>query len=75
LTPVEKLFEELPSLTFPEFYERLACNGAEIYQKKIGTHFENGALLRIFSRKNEFIGIGRADEYENGSAVKIVKFL
>lgn len=75
LVPVEKLFEELPSLVFPEFYERLACNGAEIYQKKIGTHFENGTLLRIFSRKNEFIGIAKADEFSGGSAVKIVKFL
>jgi tRNA pseudouridine55 synthase len=75
LVPVEKLFEELPSLIFPEFYERLACNGAEIYQKKIGAHFENGTLLRIFSRKNEFIGIAKADEFSGGSAVKIVKFL
>ena len=75
LVPVEKLFEELPEITFPEFYERLALNGAEIYQKKIGTKFEADTLLRVFSKNGAFIGLAKVGEYQNGSAIKIVKFL
>lgn len=74
LIPTEKLFSELDFVTLPAFYERLAKNGAEIYQKKIGTHFPVGTLLRVHG-KDGFFGIGRVDEYESGSAVKIIKFL
>ena len=75
LVPVEKLFEELPSITFPEFFEKLATNGVEIYQKKIGTKFEADTLLRVFSKNGAFIGLAKVGEYQNGSAIKIVKFL
>lgn len=74
LIPTEKLFEELPKITLPAFYERLAKNGAEIYQKKIGTHFPVGTLVRVCG-KDGFFGIGKAENYPEGSAVKIIKFL
>lgn len=74
LIPTEKLFSELDSVVLPTFYERLAKNGAEIYQKKIGTRFPVGTLLRVCG-KDGFFGIGRVKEYESGSAVKIIKFL
>jgi tRNA pseudouridine55 synthase len=74
LIPTENLFLGLPSVTLPAFYERLAKNGAEIYQKKIGSHFPVGALLRVCGVEG-FFGIGEVREYEGGSAVKIVKFL
>ena len=50
-------------------------NGVEIYQKKIGTHFETDTLLRVFSRNGDFIGLAKVGEFQNGSAIKIVKFL
>jgi putative membrane protein len=74
LIPTENLFASLPSVTLPAFYERLAKNGAEIYQKKIGAHFPVGTLLRVCGGEG-FFGLGEVREYEDGSAVKIVKFL
>ena len=74
LMPTENLFKELQTVKLPAFYERLAQNGAEIYQKKIGTSFENGTLLRVYG-KDGFFGIGKVSEFEEGSAVKIIKFL
>jgi tRNA pseudouridine55 synthase len=74
LIPTEELFKELPEVTLPAFYERLAKNGAEIYQKKIGTHFPVGELLRVCGGEG-FFGLGEVREYEDGSAIKIVKFL
>ena len=74
LIPTENLFTGLPSVTLPAFYERLAKNGAEIYQKKIGAHFPAGTLLRVCGGEG-FFGLGEVREYEGGSAVKIVKFL
>jgi tRNA pseudouridine55 synthase len=74
LIPTEELFKELPEVTLPAFYERLAKNGAEIYQKKIGTHFPVGELLRVHGGDG-FFGLGEVREYEDGSAIKIVKFL
>jgi len=74
LIPTESLFSELPKVTLPSFYERLAKNGAEIYQKKIGTHFPVGTLVRVHG-KGGFFGIAKAEDYENGSALKIIKFL
>ena len=74
LIPTENLFAELPSVLLPAFYERLAKNGAEIYQKKIGAGFTVGALLRVYGGDG-FMGIGEVREYEGGSAIKIVKFL
>ncbi len=74
LIPTEELFKELTAVTLPAFYERLAKNGAEIYQKKIGTHFPVGELLRVHGGDG-FFGLGEVREYEEGSAVKIVKFL
>lgn len=74
LIPTENLFAELPTVKLPAFYERLAKNGAEIYQKKIGTSFPEGTLLRVHGGEG-FFGLGSVREYEGGSAVKIVKFL
>ena len=74
LIPTESLFEDIPCVKLPAFYERLAKNGAEIYQKKIGSGFPIGARLRVHGGDG-FFGIGEVREYEDGSAIKIVKFL
>lgn len=72
LRPVESLFCDLPELRLAPFYERLCRSGCEIYQKKIGTSFPDGARLRI-SGKNGFFALGEVKEYPDGSAVKAIK--
>lgn len=72
LRPVESLFCDLPELKLAPFYERLCRSGCEIYQKKTGTSFPDGAKLRI-SGKNGFFALGEVKEYPDGSAVKAVK--
>lgn len=72
LRPVESLFEELPILTLPEFFEKLSRNGCEIYQKKLGTEYPTGTRLRIHG-KDGFYALGEVFDYPDGSAVKIIK--
>lgn len=72
LIPVETLFEELESVKLPQFYERLARNGAEIYQKKIKTSFEVGTRVRMYG-ENGFFALGEVMDYPDGSAVKSIK--
>ncbi len=73
LIPTEKLFDDLPKISLPPFFERLAKNGAEIYQKKTGTSFSADTLLRVYG-KDGFFGLGKVFDYPDGSAVKIIKF-
>lgn len=74
LIPLERYFFDLPAVILPEFYARLARNGCEIYQAKIGAAFPDGTLVRLY-RGSEFFALGRAGEYPDGSAVKAVKIL
>lgn len=73
LLPIESLFEELPAIYLPSFYEKLSRSGCEIYQKKIKTSFEVGQRVRLCSEKKEFYALGEVREYENGSAIKSIK--
>ena len=73
LKPTEELFSTLPALTLPAFYERLARNGCEIYQAKIKTAFPVGQRLRMRDRDGSFYALGEAREYEDGSAIKLIK--
>ena len=76
LLPLESFFSDCPAVTLPDFYARLAQNGCEIYQKKIGTHLADGALVRLYRHAadgNEFFALGRVSEYTDGSAIKAVK--
>lgn len=72
LLPTEKLFIALPKITLPEFFERLARSGCEIYQKKIGTSFPIGTRVRICG-KNGFFSVGEVREYPDGTAIKSLK--
>lgn len=74
LIPCEELLSGLPSVRLEPFYERLCLNGCEIYQKKIKTGFDVGAVVRMYGADG-FFGIGRVGEYENGTAVKLEKRL
>ncbi len=76
LSPVESFFADCPALMLPDFYARLAQNGCEIYQKKIGTHLADGTLVRMYRNagaETEFFALGRVQDYADGSAVKAVK--
>lgn len=72
LLPTELLFDELPSVTLPDFFARLARNGCEIYQKKIGTAFPIDTRLRVCD-KNGFFAVGEVRDYESGTAIKLIK--
>ncbi len=74
LLPTESLFSDLAPCTLPAFYERLFRSGCEIYQKKIGTHYDVGTRLRIMSADGHFFAIGEVREFEMGSAIKSLKF-
>lgn len=73
LLPTESLFGDLAEITLPAFYEKLARNGCEIYQKKIKTSFEVGERLRMISREGVFYALGEVKEYGDETAIKIIK--
>ena len=74
LIPTEQLFETLPEVRLEGFYEKLSRNGCEIYQKKIRTHFEVGERVRMLNAGGEFYALGEVRDYEDGTAIKAIKF-
>lgn len=73
LLPVESLFETLPKVCLPEFFERLCRSGCEIYQKKIHTSLPLGARVRLCNESGHFFALGQVDDYPDGSAIKSIK--
>ncbi len=74
LTSPESLFSDIPAVKLPEFYTRLALNGAEIYLKKAHIPeklFENGDLCRLYTENNNFFAVGQLLDYPSGKAIKI----
>ena len=74
LLPIESLFEDLPAVRLPSFFEKLCRSGCEIYQKKIKSAHEIGKRVRICSETGEFFALGEVREYEGGTAIKAIKF-
>ena len=72
LLPTELLFSDWEKVTLPDFFSKLSRSGCEIYQKKIGTDFPVGTMLRVHD-KNGFYAVGKVQEYEGGTAVKLQK--
>ncbi len=72
LIPTELLFEDYPIQRLSDFYAKLARNGCEIYEKKIGAHHDIGTRLRVYD-KDGFFAVGEVREYEEGLAVKLLK--
>lgn len=68
----ESLFEDLPKVQINDFYTKLIKGGTELYQKKLGTSFEEGTVVRL-RHGNEFIALGKVSEFEKGSAIKPIK--
>ena len=73
LLPVESLFETLPKVCLPEFFERLCRSGCEIYQKKIHTSLPLGARVRLCNESEHFFAWGQVDDYPDGSAIRSIK--
>lgn len=74
LTSPETLFAELSAVHLPEFYTRLALNGAEIYLKKARVPeklFEKSNMCRLYMDNNNFFAIGELLDYPDGKAIKI----
>ena len=73
LMPIEALFNDLPAVKLPAFYEKLCRSGCEIYQKKIGADFSLDTRVRLCDAKGQFFALGEVREYPDGSAVKAIK--
>ena len=73
LLPVESLFDTLPKVCLPAFFERLCRSGCEIYQKKIRTSLPCGARVRLCDESGRFFALGLVDDYPDGSAIKSIK--
>ena len=54
LIPLPEIFEKFPRVTLPPFFARLALAGAPIYQKKIGTAFEEGNVVALYDEYGFF---------------------
>lgn len=70
--PIEAAFPNIPSVTLPDFYAKLAHSGLEIYLKKIGERLEVGTRVKLFDREG-FFALGEVREYEGGLAIKPIK--
>ena len=67
--PTVRLFDDLGAIEVNDFYAKLIKGGTELYQRKLGTSFEVGELIKIMY-KGEFLALGRVCEFEKGTAVK-----
>lgn len=74
LLPAQDLFATLDEIRLPAFYEKLCRNGCEIYQKKIKTSVEVGKRVRICTADGRFFALGEVRDFEDGSAIKAIKF-
>jgi tRNA pseudouridine55 synthase len=72
LVPVEHIFSSLKSIKLPEFFEKLARAGLEIYVNKIGVTLEVGERVRIIG-KDGFFALGEVREFDKGAAIKPLK--
>ena len=70
--PVETLFAGLPAVTLPPFFEKLFRSGCEIYERKIGAAVPAGGDVRVYGESG-FIALGRASDYPDGTAIRLVK--
>lgn len=73
LIPTERLFDSLPAVCLPEFFEKLCRGGCELYQKKLRTDYAVGQRVRLCSADGHFFALGEVRDYESGSAIKAIK--
>jgi len=73
LKPIENLFDDIPAIKLPAFYEKLSRNGCEIYQSKIRTSLPISSRVKLYGADGGFYALGEVREYEKGSAIKTIK--
>ena len=73
LLPTERLFDDLPEVRLPAFFEKLFRDGCPIYQKKIKTNLTVGSRVKICSEDGRFFALGSVVEREEETAIKSVK--
>ena len=73
LLPIESLFEQLPEVRLPAFFEKLCRSGCEIYQKKLHTALPCGTRVRLCNENGHFFALGQVADYPDGSAIKSIK--
>ena len=72
LIPLSEIFASFPKVTLPPFFARLALSGAPIYQKKIGTSFENGTVVALYDKEGFF---ALAEAVENDENERVLRSL
>ena len=72
ILPVERIFLKYPEVILPEFFERLARSGLEIYLKKIGYSAEVGDTVRL-SGVDGFFAVGEVRDFDGGRAIKPIR--
>ncbi len=73
LIPTEALFQNLPQVRLPAFYEKLCRSGCEIYLAKLRAKHPAGQRLRLCNENGEFFALGEVFDYPDGLAVKAIK--
>ena len=68
LIPLSEIFTDLPRVTLPPFFARLALAGAPIYQKKIGTAFPEGTRVAFYDTEG-FFALAEAARDKEGESV------
>lgn len=74
LLPTESLFDSLPTVSLPSFYERLIRNGCSVSQKKLRTGFSAGDRVRLCTADGVFFGLGEVRDCDGESQIKCIKF-
>lgn len=75
LLPIDELFAALLEIRLPEFYERLAKNGAEIYLSRAKLPpLPEGERVRMIDSDGDFYALGEVRKFDSGLAIKPIKF-
>ena len=72
IIPIERVFECYKRVTLPEFFERLARCGVEIYLSKLGLSLPKEERVTLYG-KNGFFALGEVREFDTGLAIKPIK--
>lgn len=72
LLPIPSLFSDLPAVTLPPFFAKLAHSGCEIYQRKIGASFPIGQKVTLWDADG-FFALAQSEAFPDGDALRCVK--
>ncbi len=72
LVSIENALSGYPTVCLPPFFAKLAHSGCEIYQRKLGTDYPDGTLLRL-NDANGFFALAEVRSFPDGSALKPIR--